>query len=438
MTRQTRRTIFYMLLGLFFVIGGIVVFYAEGWRVDLGGHFEKVGAIFVRSYPADATITLNNELIPNGSGLLSRGTLISNLFPRNYALTLKRDGFHDWRESAEVFPSLVTEFKYAVLVPQSSTRMAAGVSSFAISSNEIVLGQTSGAVTWRGAKIGSGTVLGASTDPKDVLVKTPAGSYLLYDFDTTSSTSLSAALDRNGIGSRYVDGVLIDPYDPTDIVVTTPGRVATFNTGTGIFTTIGRVGGSRSINPAIAVSPSFIAWTRFDNASGTSVAIYDKFSGTTATSTATVAGRAAELAWVDGNTLGVLEDTGSLYLYDTASRTFKKLADDAIVFRVAGDGSAIAALEHKSLEVLPLSDAATYHRFNIPRVADAKDLRWYKDANHLFIVYADRVSFLDLDDAGLNNFIAVANGAAPFYSPQTNALYLIAPDATLIRFDFPN
>ncbi len=439
MTLRTRKTIFYVLFALFFVIGGAVVLYAEGWRVDLGGHVEKVGAVFVRSYPTDASITLGDEPIPNGSGILSRGTLISNLFPRSYTITLKHDGFLDWHESATVLPSLVTEFKYAVLIPATSTPVATGtIRSFTIASNEMVLEGTSGAVTWRGEKIGTGSIVDASTNPKNVIIKSPAGSYLLYDFETGSSTNLSTILIKNGIDSQYVTNILIDPYDPTNIVIGTPARVAFFNTAAGTFTTIGKAPAGWSVSPAIAVSPSLIAWTRFAEASGTSIAIYDKFSGSTTTSTVTLAGRTAELQWIRNGALGVLQDGGALYSYDTGSRTFQKMADDVKTFEAASDGSSVAALEHKSLEIFPLTNATTYRRFNLPNVDAAKDLVWYKDMNHLFVVYPDRVVLLDLDDLGLHNFTTVADGIRPFYDAGANALYLVSPSQTLVRFDFPN
>jgi len=74
MTRTTRRLIFYLLCALFLLLGGLVVLYAQGWRVDFKTwRPEKVGAIFVQSFPVDANIMLDNTSIPNRAGFLSRG-----------------------------------------------------------------------------------------------------------------------------------------------------------------------------------------------------------------------------------------------------------------------------------------------------------------------------------------------------------------------------
>ena len=442
MTLRTRRTIFYVLFALFFMIGGGVVLYAEGWRIDLGGHVEKVGAIFVRSFPADAAITLDKINIPNGTNFLSEGTLISNLFPRTYTVTLKQDGFMDWHENATVLPSLVTEYKYAVLIPKMSTDTASGtVTDFAVASNEMVLAHGDGSITWRGTKIGNGTMVSTSANPRDVVFRTDAGTYLLYDFESGSTTDLSAILAKSGIPSQYISTIQLDPYDPTTVVVATPGHVVSINAVTDALTTIGRAPGEAIINPAIAISPSSIAWTRFTNASGTSIVIYDKFSGAVATSTATATSRTAELAWLNSNTLGVLQGDGELFVYDVPSRNLQKLADDVSAFHATADGSIVAALEHKSLEIFPFTNATTYHRFNIPDIQNARDISWYKDMNHLFITYDDHVAFLDLDDLGLNNLTTVtpiAKNSKTSYDPQANALYFISPTGTLARLDFPN
>ena len=106
-------------------------------------------------------------------------------------------------------------------------------------------------------------------------------------------------------------------------------------------------------------------------------------------------------------------------------------------FAAAEDGSAVAALEHNSLEIVPFTDPQTYHRFNLPDVGDATHVIWYKDMDHLFIVYPDSVAFLDLDDLGLRNFVTVANGTNPLYNSQENIFYLMNSAEKLEQFDFP-
>ncbi len=437
MTKKTRRIIFYALVALFIILGVGVVLYAQGWRFDFAlWRAEKVGAIYVQSFPRDASIFLNGEPVPNQSGFLSRGTFIPELFPRNYSLTLKEGGYLDWHEDAEVLPSLVAALKYAVLVPDApATTSVTSLKNFFVATGELISETASDTIVWRGNTIGHGELASESENFKNIIFKsTRTGAYLLYDFDNGTSTNLSAFF------TGAITSIAIDPSDATKVIAAGDRRIWIFDAALASSSMIEQVPSGAVLGTASpAPSPSFIAWTRFRNASDvTSVVLYDKFTKTMTKSALTVPGKTLALAWATPSLLAVLQNDGALYLYDSNAATFQKLADSVKTFSVADDGSAIAALEERSLEVLPLTDAQTYHRFNLPDVKDATRTIWYKDMNHLFVVYPDSVSFLDLDDLGLRNFVAVAKGTSPLYKSQENIFYLIDSASKLTQFDFPS
>ena len=83
----------------------------------------KVGGIYLRSYPENANILLNGKPVANQSGFLSHGTLISELFPKTYRITLTATDYLEWHENVAVAPSLVANHEYAVLVPANATRV---------------------------------------------------------------------------------------------------------------------------------------------------------------------------------------------------------------------------------------------------------------------------------------------------------------------------
>jgi hypothetical protein len=451
MKLNTRKRIFYVLVLLFFVIGGIVVLYAEGWRIDSSTlETEKAGGIYVHSFPNNAQITLNGAAIRNQSAFLSPGTFISGLFPKTYSLALSSPGYDAWHEDAQVAPALVTEMKYAVLVPQTATNVAtntASVSGFFEAEGDIVTVNASSSITWRGKKIGYGAIVSHSTDLKGAIIRTVnaetgRATYSLYNFTAATSTNLSLLLQQSGIRSTPTTNVFFDPYDDTSIIAQTSAKIVGIDSGTHRTTVIDTAPAGETIESPIAVSPSIMAWTRYTpetptGAGDTSqVVVYDKFSGNTIDSSLVVNGRIKQLAWVKNSVLGILESNNTLYLYDVSSEQLSTLADDVKQFYPTTDGSMLAALEYHSLEIFSFT-TTDYYRFNLPQTGDVQGLAWYKDEAHLFVQYPDHVSFLDLADTNLKNLTTVSLGTTLSYDTQQNSLYLIDQGRKLLRFDFP-
>lgn len=340
MTIRTRRKIFYSLVAIFILVGGGVVFYAQGWRLDFTTwHFEKVGGIYIRAYPQNVAIYLNGDPVTNESGFLSPGTLISDLLPRSYSVVLKAPGYNTWRENTTVVPSLVSQFTYAVLIPQNGV---------------------------------------------------PASTSLV-----TSIARLVSPM--NGIATGAVSNL-------SSTAIAAPTGTDPFNAGV-----------------KIIVSKNIIS-------------TYEIVQQIT-TASATIAGKNADIGWITGSTAGILQNDGQLYLYSTGG-DLQKIADDVKAFAATVDGSRIAALEDTSLEILSPGDSSMYYRFNIPDIAHAQKVIWYRDRTHLFIVYPDHVSFLDLNDTSLVNFATVAFGTDPVYDAQGDYLYLKNNQGQFLRYDF--
>ena len=301
-----------MLVGLFFLLGTAVVLYAEGWRWDFSTwRPEKVGAILVRSFPEGARITLEGNTIANQAGILSESTLISGLLPRTYDLGLAEDGYRDWHENASVVPSLVTEFKDAVLVPQEPAVVSTDtVKNFVSASGELII-QTqiaptqNDAIVWRGTMLAHGTIVGMSTNLKTLVIKNAAGIYELYDFGSATTTNLSAALARGGARAANITSVMVDPYDATTIIASGARRIWIFDATQATTTIVENAPAGVALGTPIAASPSLLAWTRFNAASSTSaVVLYDKFSKTAAVSSSTIPGTTQKLAWIGNSLLG--------------------------------------------------------------------------------------------------------------------------------------
>lgn len=445
MKLHVRRRIFYVFLLLFVVISAVVVLYAEGWRLDPTTlNAEKAGGIYVRSFPYNAAITLDGKPIQNQSAFLSSGTFISGLFPKTYTLQLKMAGYDAWTETAQVIPSLVSEMKYAVLIPQNAINVATSgnVAEFFEVDGDVVTQNPSGTILWNGSTIGKGTIVSHSTNLKTAIVRSAStkantSAYWFYDFQNRTSTNLNPILQQSGIALTPQLNLFIEPYNDTSVIAQTKTRLVAINSETHKTTAIETTPMGETLGSSVAISPSVMAWTRFNKAANTSqIVVYDKFSGNIIDSSLTVAGAVKQLGWIKNNSLGILEDNNSLYLYNVSGEQLSKLADDVKQFYPTSDGTAIAALEYHSLEIFSFS-TSDYYRFNLPDIDGVQGLIWYKDMTHLFVVYPDKVSFLDLADTHLKNFTTVSQGTSPFYDEQNNSLYLIDQGQKLLRFDFP-
>ncbi len=452
MTLRKRRILFYGLFALFLVMGTGIAFYAQGWRFDLGTFkTEKVGAIYVESYPENAEITLNGKSIQNASGFLSHGTLISNLFPKRYVLSLKAPGYDAWTENATVAPTLVTEMKYAVLIPSnaSSASPAANVKDFFEAGGNVVTGSSDGTIARATTTLARGTIISHGSDFATIVTRSAQGTYSAYDLLNGTSTNLSALFASAGVARNSVSAVIANPYDDASIFVKTPRKFYAIDLAGGgahnTMTAFATAPVGESLEAPLAISSSWLAWAQYETASDTSqIMIYDPFSGDTIDSSLSIPGTVTSLKWIRSTLIGILDSNGSLYRYDIPSETLTKMADDVKSFYPTDDGSTVAALEGRSIEIFSLTlpaDQGGYYRFNLPDMGSVRSLGWYRDNSHLFVVYPTHVNFLDLADLSVRNFTEISALAAetdPFYDSSRNSLYLIDQGGKLIRFDFPN
>ncbi len=440
MSKRSRRALFYVLCAIFLLLGVGVVLFAQGFRMDIPSfRVSKVGGIYVRSYPENASIFLNGKPVKNQSGFLSRGTLISDLFPKTYRLALTAPGYDDWYENTAVAPSLVANHEYAVLVPANATSAATGiVSAFAVNNADIVTETSGGEILLNGKKIGSGDLVDAESGMPSTVFRTATGTYELLDASDGTVTNLSSILSEEVVAANAPLAFFLDPSMNSTVVAVSQRRIWLLDASQRSGKLIGLAPRGETIAPSVAVSPDRIAWARSARTSVSSTLVfYDRSSGIVASTTVAIGGPVKKMSWISSNALGLLASGNALYLYDTNQRALKKIADEVRAFSATADGMRIAASESGSLEIFTLNDPTGYYRFNLPDVGDISATFWYRDGEHLFVAYPDHVAFLDIKDVSLTNFTTVSYGTSPKYDPQANALYLMNPQGRLIRFDFP-
>lgn len=117
MNFKKRRVLFIISLISFLIIGPLVVLYSQGYKFDFQNRkFVQTGGIFIKAYPSDCQIYINNELKAK-TGLFTGTTLITNLLPKRYYIEVKKDGYFSWTKNLDVEEKKVTDAKNVCLIP---------------------------------------------------------------------------------------------------------------------------------------------------------------------------------------------------------------------------------------------------------------------------------------------------------------------------------
>jgi hypothetical protein len=129
MNLKVTRVIYSVFILIFLAITAFLIFYANGYTYDFTKKkIEKTGVLFIKSYPRNAEIYLNGKLQTN-----TTPTLINRLLPNDYQVTIKKNGYFDWKKTLTVYPKDTTfieditlfknEFKYDKLLTGNFTKL---------------------------------------------------------------------------------------------------------------------------------------------------------------------------------------------------------------------------------------------------------------------------------------------------------------------------
>jgi len=426
MTKRTRNTIFYALCAVFAAVGTLVVFYAQGWRLDFETFgLRKVGGIYLRSFPEDALVFINDKKVDKNPGLLDRGRFIGNLFPKNYKISFVGEDYLDWTEHVQVNPSLVSEIKYAVLVPKNSESAATGtVKNFWVDDGKLMVDADNNTLLFNGEKIkgnkvilqngGSNIVLTESNSPQTYFINYLSG-------NTPTSTILNQKLIAYGIQLSKIKEIIKDPASGNQAVLRTADKIFSLDLRNG---EISRLASSSVPVSEMAASPSWISWANADYKTGESVLTFYNRSSRSVQSETNIAGKLTKLFFRNDDELGILQGDGGLYTISSGGEP-QKLASDVRDFEFSPSGDRVAALENQALEIFAFNREKDYWRFRLPSTEKIERVEWYKDENHIFIIYPDEIKFLDINDKNLENFPTIASGSNAKYDAKSNTLYFV-------------
>ncbi|MEK7521038.1 MAG: hypothetical protein AAB560_03095 [Patescibacteria group bacterium] len=245
MTIRKRRALFYVLAVLFVIGGGGAALYSQGFRINPETlELQKTGAIFLKSEPPYSEIKINGKIFENKSGILKSGTLIDDLTPGRYRVSVSQSGYSTWEKSLEVAPSLVAEAVSIALIPDEKPelKIQSGVDDFWVNGENVVWRDARGAL-WKktGDKkikiIGDNIVDWKGGSNRLIVFSIKNNAYFLVDFDNLDSSlnlnSLFNNLKERQLrlaGAVEIKSALHHPFDDNKIIIATKRAVYVLDT----------------------------------------------------------------------------------------------------------------------------------------------------------------------------------------------------------------
>ena len=119
MTKKFKRTLF-ITASLFFLISApTLIFYSQGYRFDFANKkIVKTGGLFLKISPPGVNVYIDHNL-SNKTNFFFDSAFIDGLTPKEYQITIKKDGYYDWTKALSVKEKQVTEAKNILLLPKN-------------------------------------------------------------------------------------------------------------------------------------------------------------------------------------------------------------------------------------------------------------------------------------------------------------------------------
>jgi len=129
-----RRVTYSFFLLLFFIVTPLLILYASGFRYNFDiGMIEKTGAFYIKSYPRNAEIYINDLKSKHKTP-----KQITNLAPGTYTLKITKNNYTPWQKKLSVYSGETTFVEDVVLFleNQEKTELGSGSVEFLINKNK--------------------------------------------------------------------------------------------------------------------------------------------------------------------------------------------------------------------------------------------------------------------------------------------------------------
>jgi len=118
MIKRVRTILFSVCAILFFLIAPTITLYSMGYRIDFESkRIVQTGGFYFKILPKNVQILIDGK-IKKKTDIFFGSILIDNLLPKKYKVQIKKEGYLPWEKTLEIKEKEVTEAKNIVLIPE--------------------------------------------------------------------------------------------------------------------------------------------------------------------------------------------------------------------------------------------------------------------------------------------------------------------------------
>ena len=416
MSLSYRRILFAIFFLIFIIVGAGVIFYTQGYRVDFSNlAVTRTGAVYIEANVQGYSVYLGKSVYPDKSGILKKGTLISDVIPKKYRLVIKKDGYIDYEKNIEVLPMQVVRLFNVNMVSSktSSTELINGVKGDVISDVD----QNNHVLTLDNQK----------------------NIYYLYDTGNPSAAAINMNSRLSAITRQKITGLWFYPQTSNIFIAQTAKGVYKLDLDSKTMTTIqeGVVSDIKIDGNNMYIIIQNTASKTIDlssSAAPSKVVIYDLILGSKITEFM-LPFQSKQITDMDSgnNTVALLLSDGSLFLYDNSGKQLSQIAylakrmsisdDKSKIFFQDNDGKTFVYLFDDEISSLGAPKGSTIH-LELVDISHINNIWWYPDSFHLIIAYPDKIYLAEVTTMDPNNRFPIANAQGyNFYSQQNKTIY---------------
>lgn len=458
LTLNKRRIIFYLFIFIFILAGFTAIIYSYGWKPSIPKNcqiskfwkcaviFQKTGGIYIETEPNNVVIKINGEEFKDKSGLLQSGTLIENLLPDDYEVTVEKPNYFTWKKIFTVESGKVAKTTQIILIPKkiekTTISLMKPIDNFWFNNNQIITRSNNSLYYYASIqnlpsnsfqKLRGDEFISFNENGSKIITQDKkSGIYYLYDVKNFSKVFNINASFAN-FNKNEIEKIYFHPFDSNRLIVETENGLISLDTSK--FKTENYLE-EKPVSWTIKNSNIYYIKKVFNKDS--LLNDYSFYSLNLITKSESPIGQSLtygkKITKIEVSNseaiIAYLNENNNLFV--NIDKNFQKISDNAKDFVFSPDSKRIAALEDNGrIKIYFFEDQADLNKkagdFSLINLEDKKDIQkisWHENYGYLLVKYPNTIKLTEIDDREpINKYGVITDYKDFYYDIKSNLLY---------------